>query len=81
MNIDDYNKLITNDKANILWDKGTHIDERVIYNKHTVVMYALFNFYVEVYYSVKDNKIKEIKALKSDEDWEGYLKSIKLEHL
>lgn len=70
-----------NDQANILWNQGVFLDERVIYNNFKVLTYSLNNFYVEVTYHIKSNAIAQIKPLISLEDWEGYLSSINLDHL
>ena len=77
----EYNKMTLELKSNFLWDKGTFIEERVNYGKYKICMYSLFNFYVEVFYSIKDNNIKKVNALESDIDWHGYMESINLKHL
>ncbi len=81
MNIEEYIKLPLNDRADVLWKNAVFVDDRVIYNKFTIAIYHLFNFYVEVYYSVKDNSIKDVKAIHQEEDWDGYLNSINLDYL
>lgn len=73
-----FNSLITDAKANYLWDNGVFIDERICYNKFIIKVYCLLDFYVEVYYSMSDNKIEDIYALETEEDWEGFLKNIDL---
>ena len=73
-----FNSLITDAKANYLWDNGVFIDERMCYNKFIIKVYSLLDFYVEVYYSMSDNKIEDIYALETEEDWEGFLKNIDL---
>ncbi len=81
MLISEYSKLELKDKAEILWKGGTHLDQRVNYREHVIQVYALFSFFVEVYYAVEDNKITQIKPLEKEDDWEGYLNSINLNHL
>jgi len=74
----EFNMLGLDQKGEVWNTNSIVIDERIVYNKHKIVIYSVFNFYVEVFYSIKDNKIEDLKALENIEDWEGYLKSIKL---
>lgn len=81
MTPDKFNHMLTDAKANFLWDNGVYVDERVSYNKYLIKIYSLIDFYVEVYYSLEDNKIEDIYAIETDEDWEGFLKVIDLQDL
>ena len=81
MDILEYSKLNLNDRADTLWDKGIFVDERIEYGKAKVLIYSLFHFYVEVFYDINQNKITDIKPLNEESDWNGYLKSINLNHL
>lgn len=76
-----FNKMMTDAKANFLWDNGVFIDERISYNKYIIKVYSLLDFFVEVYYSLEDNKIEDIYAIETEEDWEGFLKTIDLREL
>ena len=78
MTAQEFNMLNLDQKGEVWNTNSIFIDERIVYNKHKIVIYSVFNFYVEVFYSIKDNKIENLKALENIEDWEGYLKSIKL---
>ena len=73
-----FNTLMTDAKANFLWDNGMYVDERISYNKYLIKIYSLMDFYVEVYYSMEDNKIEDIYAIQTDEDWDSFLKGINL---
>ena len=67
-------------KKSYVWKKnGVFLDERIIHGKCRIVVYAIFNFYVEVYYNLNSNQIGTIKALENSEDFDGYLNSIQLE--
>ena len=68
-------------KADLVWDIGMHVDERIIYNKYIIKMYSIYSFFVEVWIDVKTLKIDKIQALENSQDWQGYLKSIRLEDL
>ena len=81
MTAEKFNSLITDSKANFLWDNGVYVDERISYNKYLIKIYSLVDFYVEVYYCIEDNKIEDIYAIETDEDWEGFLKYINLKDL
>jgi len=73
--------LKLHEKGEFLWKEGKHVEERLIYGKYVVQIHCFDNFFVEVYYSVRGNNIDDIKAIHKGEDWDGYLDSIKLEHL
>ncbi len=70
-----------NERANLLWSKAKFLDERIVYNKSKYLIFALFNFYVELTYDIKTNELTKAKALETLEDWEGYLSSIKIDQL
>ncbi len=76
-----FNRLMTDAKANFLWDNGVFVGERVSYNKYLIKIYSLLDFYVEVYYGIEDNKIEDIYAIETEDDWEGFLKTIDLREL
>ncbi|GIV32778.1 MAG: hypothetical protein KatS3mg031_0313 [Chitinophagales bacterium] len=76
-----FNRLMMDAKANFLWDNGVYVGERVSYNKYLIKIYSLMDFYVEVYYGMEDNKIEDIYAIETEEDWEGFLKTIDLREL
>ena len=81
MTAEKFNSLITDSKANFLWDNGVYVDERISYNKYLIKIYSLVDFFVEVYYCIEDNKIEDIYAIQTEEDWEGFLKYIQLKDL
>lgn len=77
----DFNKLSIDEKGNLLTEHSLFLDERVIYGKYKIIIYSLFNFYVEVYYHAVHNEIETVTAIETSEDWESYLKSINLNSL
>lgn len=84
MTVSEFNKLDIKDKGEALFvpkSKAVFIDERIIYNKYIIKIYALNYFFVEVWVTVKDPQIEKIFALEKEEDWQGYLKSINLSDL
>ena len=81
MTATEFNELPYPKKADMWSKNGVFLDERIIYGKCKIVIYSVFNFYVEVYYNVNTNQIGTVKALENIEDFEGYLKSVQLELL
>ena len=67
-----------NERADVLWELGSMVDRRTVSNKFHVKVYALFDFFVEVWVNTKKSEIERIFALENDKDWEGYLKSIRI---
>ncbi|HYV92763.1 MAG TPA: hypothetical protein VE978_13290 [Chitinophagales bacterium] len=70
-----------NDRADIVWAHGKPVDERVNYRKYTIAIYSLFDFYVEVWLTATQEAIEKVHALESEEDWKGFLESVRLKHL
>jgi len=56
-------------RANIVWDCGEFIDERIIYNKYQIKMYSVYSFMVEVWVNVKTLHIEKVNALEEFNDW------------
>ena len=77
----EFNELELNARAALIWSKGQFIDERIIYGKYHIKMYAMKNFFVEVWIDLKKLKIEKANAIESDTDWSGYLQSIKIADL
>lgn len=81
MTASEFNKLSPDEKGALLTEQSTFIDERIIYGKYKIIIYSLFNFYIEVYYHVQHNEVETIKAIESIDDWESYMRSINLDSL
>lgn len=81
MTASEFNALSTDEKGELLTANSVFIEDRVIYGKYKIIMYALNNLYVEVYLHIKHNEIETVKALDTLEDWESYMQSINLELL
>jgi hypothetical protein len=73
----EYNVLPDVKKTQLLWDNGVFLMNREDDNQ-LVNLYALFDFYVEVYYMQKSNEIKRIKTFKSINPLQPYLDRINL---
>lgn len=58
-----------------VWESGVHVDN-IVYDRIHHQLYALNDFFVEIHYSVPDNKIIGKLAFKSGEPMEKYLKRL-----
>lgn len=81
MTATEYNKLSDEQRSVLLIENGMFIEDRIDDGKYKIVMYGLFNFYVEALYHIEKNKIETIQALANIDDWERYLQSINLDLL
>ena len=74
-----YDFLSFNDEEqyNITWNIGTLVDQ-IITDHIAIHLYAINDFFVEVYYEIKSNRILYKKIFKQGELLEKYLNRIKL---
>jgi hypothetical protein len=79
MTLYQFSALAINEQANAVWD-GTLLDSRVeaIYHVH---LYAVGDFYVEVYYSNKLNEIVKIRPFRYTSLIQPYLDAMGNDHL
>ena len=77
MKLYEFSRLTEAEQYNVVWDIGTLVDQ---YFKGDVVMnlYAINEFFVEVYYVRDTNKIIYKKHFKQGELLDKYLNKIKL---
>lgn len=66
MTSQEYQQLSIDEKADILWEQGTFLNEVIEYGKFRVNIYELNKFFVGAFYSVVDNKIIKIEVLATD---------------
>lgn len=78
MQIYEFLALNINDKADLVWQNGKFIDKYADLT-YSVNLYFLFNFFVEVSYSVKENKITDITPFKKGFRLDKYLENIKID--
>jgi hypothetical protein len=74
----EYNVLCNDEKAQILWDNGVFVVSKQAAG-FTINLYALFDFYVEVWYNVEKNNIVKFQTFKSISRLAPYLDLINLE--
>lgn len=64
-------------RADALWSRGVHIGSRGG-PIHSVLLYQLDGFYVEVYYRCSDNVVTRLRPFSSTHQLEPYLQQIDL---
>ena len=69
------NLLNETQQAESLWENGVHIGEREDF-PHTVALYQMDSFYVEVFYHRQLNAIKRFRSFSSTDQLEPYIAKI-----
>lgn len=67
-----FNKLSLNAKGEYVFQEGKYIGMREYYN-HSINLYSLNDFFVEVWYSPGENKIEKIEVLESEKTLDLYI--------
>lgn len=74
-----FNSIVdVNLRAKLLKEAGSFIDERIIYGKYSVKIYAMFGFLGEVWTNLNQSIIEKVVALPNGEDFELFLSRTKL---
>lgn len=76
----EFNILDENEKAQTIWDNGTFLTNKSDEEK-AVNLYALGDFYVEVWYDKPHNRITQIRSFKTVNNLSPYLDDIDLDTL
>ena len=71
----DFQNLTEDLKSYVLLNNGQHVAERG-YGIYSIQLYAVYGFFVEVYYLPGSDEIDQIVAVNSNEVLEMYLESI-----
>lgn len=79
MTLYQFNLLDEMEQAEAVWS-GTHIGERKD-GEHTILLYQIDSFYVEVYYHREYNVIKRMRSFSSTEQLAPYLGQIDIINL
>ncbi len=80
MTLYQFNVLSEDEKAAVLWRKGDFVGERKE-NNFSISLYQVQSFYVEVFYSGKENKISRLRSFSSTDQLEPYLRKINISGL
>ena len=74
MGIYDFNIMSLNDKATLVWDKGTFLHNRKV-KDFKVNLHAFSYFYVEIWVTDEPIRIEQIKLFKTNEFLKLYFDS------
>ncbi len=74
MTLYQFNALDEMEQQEAVWS-GTHIGERFD-QEHSILLYQIDNFYVEVFYHREHNVIRRFRSFSSVTQLEPYLKKI-----
>ena len=80
MTLYQFSVLTENEKTAIVWNEGHFVGDR-IENNFSIMLYQVRSFYVEVFYSGKENKISRLRSFSSTEQLEPYLRKIDISEL
>ena len=72
MTLYQFNLLNETQQAETLWENGVHIGEREDL-VHTIALYQIGSFYVEVFYHRQLNAIKKFRSFSSTDQLEPYI--------
>ena len=75
MEISEFRELHQDDQAQTAWEYGEHIATRITL-LHTVSLWQIEGFYVEIFYNQADQKIEKIRSFRSTILLTPYLKQI-----
>jgi len=67
-----YNLLPETERPALLWEDGVFLDLSRIEDGFKIMLYALYSFYVEVWYSQEDNKITMLRSFNSTAPLDAY---------
>ncbi|MDJ1485942.1 hypothetical protein QNI16_36010 [Cytophagaceae bacterium YF14B1] len=70
-------QLPLNEKAELTWQKGTFLTCQML-ESHSLSLYALGDFYVELVYDPENNRIVDLTAFKDTSGLAPYLDKIKI---
>ncbi len=75
MNMIEFNTLPLQYRAQFIWDTGVFLVSRQT-DKHVVHLYHMKDFFVEVYFSIKNEGVDMISSFKSTIQLDPYLEQI-----
>jgi hypothetical protein len=80
MHLTDFNLLDVPMQANLICQRGVYLSEREE-DDCLVVLYSIHNYYVEVYYHLRDNDIVRFSSFHSESFLQPYLNKISLDQI
>ena len=80
MTLLEFESLEINDQYSAVWEYGVHVGERFD-GVHKLILYQIFSFYVEIYYSVDSNRITTLGSFSNVKCLDAYLPSINISNI
>jgi hypothetical protein len=74
----EFNQFANPEKWAIIEDYGIYLDVYRMEGELKICLFSLFNYYVEVFYQPKQDKLKKAAALISWDGLDPYLKQINI---
>ena len=75
MEINEFRRLDDDDQAQTVWEYGEHIATRIS-TLHTITLWQIEGFYVEIYYNQPAQKIEKLRSFCTTILLTPYLKQI-----
>lgn len=75
MDLHEFRELDQDDQAQTAWEYGEHIATRISLH-HTITLWQIEGFYVEIYYNSAEEKIEKLRSFRSTIFLTPYLKQI-----
>ena len=67
-----YNSLPDDERVTILWEEGVYLDLYRVDTGSEIMLYALYSFYVEVWYKEDENEITRLRSFSSTAPLDAY---------
>lgn len=71
-----YSELNEVEQHELLWDHGVMIGDRTDTEHNNIILYQMFSFYVELYYSPDYNVLKRLRSFSRLELLDPYIEQI-----
>ena len=75
MTLNDYKQLDEIEQTEVLLERGIHLGERTD-GAHSIVLYQIEGFYVEVFYHEQHNTITRLRSFRSVDQLRPYLEKV-----
>ena len=68
-------------RLQLLDNKGIFLIERRFANEHKIILFSIYDFYVEVLYDIKQDKVLKVQPILTNNWLDIYLENINLSNL
>lgn len=80
MTLYQFNQLDKTDQTCVLWNKGVFLCERKT-DQHTIGLYQVNGFYIEVFYHPEHNSIERLRSFRSVDQLRPYLEKMDITNI